>query len=84
MDLTLFDTKLSQIKSKNLDQIKTKSTVELQHNFCYNKIVIKIKETQRMKKTLRFTPVVNCAQGGGQNKLSSSLEVLVYLNINTY
>ena len=37
-----------------------------------------------MKKTLRFTPVVNCAQGGGQNKLSSSLEVLVYLNINTY
>ena len=27
MDLTLFDTKLSQIKSKNLDQIKTKSTI---------------------------------------------------------
>ena len=37
-----------------------------------------------MKKTLRFTPVVFNVLGGGQNKLNSSLEVLVYLNINTY
>ena len=36
-----------------------------------------------MKNTLS-NPKVNYVLGGGQNKLNSSLEVLVYLNINTY
>ena len=37
-----------------------------------------------MKKTLNFTPVVNCAQGGGQNKLSKNPSLLSYSNIDIY